>query len=148
MNIKRFWIIVLCSITSFFSKAICQDVEQESYQVPCNRPEFILCDTARWFNVANYQGSFFCRILILKSGKVVDFDIFKLRVKTNKYNDFCYKKTGDKFKRFEDYPDTVKLLFPAIEDLIYNRLYIQIKDTNAIMTDTIFVIWGRSIGTE
>lgn len=147
MNTKRLMIIALC-ITSGFSMAICQDVEYKPYQVPCDKPEFILCDTARWFNVANYKGSFFCRILILRSGKVVDFDIFKLRVKTNNGNNFCYKKTGDKFKRFEEYPDTVKLLFPAIEDLIHNRLYIQIKDTNAIMTDTIFVIWGRSIGAE
>ena len=90
----------------------------------------------------------FSRILILKTGKIVGFDIFKMRLKINDDNYIYYKRVDNNLNSFSDYPDSVKLLYPAIESLIYNRLYVQIKDTSAIETDTILVIWGRSIGIE
>lgn len=147
MNTKCIILIVI-SVLSCIEVLTQNKNEYVPYQTPFNKPGILLTDTIRLFTINDFCGSFFSRILILKTGKIVGFDIFKMRLKINDDNYIYYKRVDNNLNSFSDYPDSVKLLYPAIESLIYNRLYVQIKDTSAIETDTILVIWGRSIGIE
>lgn len=118
------------------------------YQIPYDRPQLSVCDTVRYFFVNDYNGYFVSCINLLKSGKIIDFDIVRLELHNNSVS-YSFRGSVEPFHQYKkeyEYPDTVRMVYSAIDSLINNRLYINIKDTTTIYTDTISVIWGRSIG--
>lgn len=128
-----------------------QDIgRNRQYQIPYDLPGLSVNDTVPFFHLNDYNGWFVCCINVLKSGKVDSFDIVRLEL-CNDSMSYSYRegvRTRYQSRKEHEYPSLIRKVYPAIDSLITNRLCIHIKDTSQIHTDTIFVIWGRSIGTE
>lgn len=119
----------------------------QQYQITYDRRYLSVCDTIRGFEVNGYNGWFVSRILLLKTGKISSFEIARLELRNDSIS-YSYRAQVNPYhsRRKEEYPDTIRMVYSKIEDLIKKRLYVNIKDPSRIDVDTISVIWGRSIG--
>ena len=144
-------IYILLCFTLFCVNICGQNKRSDSpYQILCDRREYSVCDTIKTFSVNDFKGSFILRIFLLKTGKIVGFDIPKLLLRDEDGNiQYLYRWSAPHafdLTRYDEYPDSVKMFYPAIQDLVFNRLYVQMRDTSLIEIDTLHVIWGRRFG--
>lgn len=146
---KVFNVVQVVMWMTLFANA--QDISRNrQYQIPYDRPELSVNDTVPFFYLYDYNGWFVCCINVLKSGKVDGFDIVRLEL-CNDSMSYSYRggvRMCHHSIEEHEYPSLIREVYPAIDSLITNRLCIHIKDTSQIHTDTISVIWGRSVGIE
>lgn len=123
--------------------------ERRPYQIPYDRPELSVIDTVPVFLIDDYRGWFVSRILLLKDGKVLNFNIVRLELLSDSAS-YSYRIgiVTNQSKREDEHPDFVRIVYPAIDNLINNRLCVKIKDASKIYADTVSVIWGRTIGKK